>query len=323
MQTGAKKIITLATVAFITVGAYLCANLFTRYVAGKLEVGGREEVRAGAEGVRPQVASRLADYDVIAERNLFNDNPRPPAELAAAAQPATPAAPAEPPKPEPLKLNAALVATAVRSQGASFAVFQEGNVSSIVFAGDPVSPGITLKEIGKDYVLVMRNGSEEKIELFAARPVSAESAQRGPMRPPTRTRPATPPVPGRESAVLTPQSDTIRQVSENAWAIDRSEFDNAIANMTALMQQIRVVPNVTGTGDSVQTDGFKVFSIVPASLFSRIGLQNNDIIKEVNGTPLNSIEQAYEAFSRLQGESSIQLNLLRKGQPLTLAYDVR
>lgn len=320
MQTGAKKIITLATVAFITVGAYLCANLFTRYVAGKLEVGGREEVRAGAEGVRPGVASRLADYDVIAERNLFNDNPRPPVEVAAGAQPA---APAEPPKPEPLKLNAALVATAVRSEGASFAVFQEGNVSSIVFAGDAVSPGITLKEVGKDYVLVMRNGSEEKIELFAARPVSAESAQRGPMRPPTRTRPTTPPVPGRESAVLTPQSDTIRQVSENAWVLDKIEVDNAIANMSSLMTQIRVVPNITGTGDSVQTDGFKIFSISPSSLFSRIGLQNNDIIKEVNGVSLNSIEQAYEAFSRLQGESSIQLNLLRKGQPLTLAYDVR
>jgi general secretion pathway protein C len=322
MQTGAKKIITLATVAFITIGAYLSANLFTRYIAGKLEVGGREEVRAGAEGVRPWVAPRLADYGVIAERNLFNDNPREPGELAAAAQPPVIV---EPPKPEPPKLSATLVATAKRTTGASFAVFQEGNVSNIVFAGDAVAPGVTLKEVGADYVIVMRSGVEENIPLFTSKPASAaDSLLKGVQARQQRTRPPPVPlVPGREPPVQTPQSDTIRQVSENAWVIDRREVDEAVTNMSTLMTQIRVVPNITGTGDSVQTEGFKVFNVAPASLFSKIGLQNNDIIKEVNGVPLNSIEQAYEAFSKLQGESSIQLNLLRKGQPVTFAYDVR
>ncbi|TLN26990.1 hypothetical protein FDZ71_00315, partial [bacterium] len=240
--------------------------------------------------------------------------------------PPQPTISSEPPKPEPIKLGATLTAIATRTQGASFAIFQEGNQSNVVAVGGAVSPGVTLKEIQKDFVIVTLNGQDQKIELFAQKPVSGPGA--APQKPTgARGRPFLGSGPGAaqgQADAAAPQagagSETIRQVSENSWVIDRREFDDAVANKEALMTQIRVAPNLSSDG---QADGFKLFSIRPASIFARIGLQNNDVLKEINGITLNGIDQALEAFVRLQGESSIQVNLIRRGQPQTLNFDIR
>jgi general secretion pathway protein C len=102
--------------------------------------------------------------------------------------------------------------------------------------------------------------------------------------------------------------------------VDRREVEQATANLSQLITQIRVVPNM---GPENQADGFKVFSIRPASLFARIGLRNGDVLKEVNGIPLTGVDQAYQALTGLQGESSIQVNLIRQNEPITLSYEIR
>ena len=66
-----------------------------------------------------------------------------------------------------------------------------------------------------------------------------------------------------------------------------------------------------------------MFSIRPASLFAKIGIRNGDVIKEVNGLVLNGVDQAYQAMTKLQGASSISVNIMRGNNPVTLAYEIR
>ncbi|MBE0616405.1 MAG: general secretion pathway protein GspC, partial [Proteobacteria bacterium] len=101
--------------------------------------------------------------------------------------------------------------------------------------------------------------------------------------------------------------------------IDAREIEQANANMSQLMTQIRVVPNFSDG----QPDGFKVFAIRPGSLFSKIGLQNGDVLKRVNGVDLQGPEQAFEAYQMLKDETSIQIDLVRRNENKTFNYEIR
>ena len=108
-------------------------------------------------------------------------------------------------------------------------------------------------------------------------------------------------------------------MDESSWLIDKREVDQASANMSQLMTQIRVVPNFTDG----QPDGFKVFAIRPGSLFSKIGLQNGDVLKRVNGIDLQGPEQAFEAYQTLKDQTSLQIDLVRRNENRTFSYEIR
>jgi len=88
---------------------------------------------------------------------------------------------------------------------------------------------------------------------------------------------------------------------------------------TLLANQVRVVPNFTDG----QHDGFKVFAIRPGSLFVKIGLQNQDIIKQLNGIKLASVEDPTAALDLLKHSPVIFVDLLRKGKPETIVIEIR
>ena len=69
--------------------------------------------------------------------------------------------------------------------------------------------------------------------------------------------------------------------------------------------------------------GFQIGAIAPGSIFQRIGLQNADTLRAVNGIELTSPERVLEAYTKLRGASHISVRLERRGAPLTLDYQIR
>jgi len=312
MGTGSNKYFILVTALFVALTAHLGARLASQLISANLSVGEHSEATISKKRSRATVAPRLADYRIIENRNLFNANPKPKQPEKTLNEESEEV---ETPSVEPSELNVILTATGVRSQGVSFAIFEVEGTSKLIRVGEEVAEGARLTEVRPDRVYVNNNGRREEIKLFGRE--EEEDTRR---RPPIRSTLRRPRPSRRDVSPDSSTEDTIRQVSDTAWVIDRREVDDAISNMSKLITQIRVVPNLGGDG---QADGFKIFSIRPASIFAKIGLSNGDIVKEINNSQLNSIEQAYEAFSQLQGASSIQVNLVRRNQPLTLSYDIR
>ena len=66
--------------------------------------------------------------------------------------------------------------------------------------------------------------------------------------------------------------------------------------------------------------GFKLFSIHPDSIYSKIGIQNGDVIKRINGNDVNSPGKALEIFSGLRDASGIDIEIERNGNNLQLRY---
>lgn len=114
-------------------------------------------------------------------------------------------------------------------------------------------------------------------------------------------------------------SDSVRKLSETQYLIDESEVESALNNINQLMTQIRVVPNF----QDGQTNGFKVFAIKPNSIFSKVGLQNGDVIQRINDQEITTPDKAFQAFNVLRNEKSLSLEILRRGSQKSLSYEIR
>jgi general secretion pathway protein C len=111
----------------------------------------------------------------------------------------------------------------------------------------------------------------------------------------------------------------IVNVMTNQWVLDRQEIAMALDNLPQLLTKARVVPNF----NAGKPDGFRIFSIVPDSFFSKIGLQNGDVLQRINGVEVKDPENFMKVFQQLKGETSVTLDLVRNNQKQTFAYEIR
>ena len=307
MRDQILKYFWVVTLLFLAAAAFLSARLTSGLLAHQLWVSETASVPAAMQGAEPVSGDRLTDYAAIQNRNLFNAHPKPvevkPPEPTTQV-PDTPTPAAVPLAP----LDVTLVGTALIEGGRSYALIESGNDLKLVREGDEVAPGARLVTVKTDRILVARGATTEEILLYppesAARPAVAAR------RPPPATRPQPTPEPATE---------TVRQVDDSTWLVDSREIEQASENMSQLMTQIRVVPNFTDG----QPDGFKVFAIRPGSLFSKVGLQNGDVLKRINGVELQGPEQAFEAYQALKDETAIQIDLVRRNENKTFNYEIR
>ena len=59
------------------------------------------------------------------------------------------------------------------------------------------------------------------------------------------------------------------------------------------------------------------------SIYTRIGLQNGDIVQQVNSQSLDDPGKFFQLYQGLQNEKTIAIDLIRGGQRQTLNYEIR
>jgi len=101
--------------------------------------------------------------------------------------------------------------------------------------------------------------------------------------------------------------------------VDKSLIDKVLANTTALATSARFVPWIKDGKPS----GFKLYNIRTASIFSKIGLQNADLIKAINGLDMSTPDKALEAYTKLKSASHLTVMVERRGENVTLDYQIR
>ncbi len=111
----------------------------------------------------------------------------------------------------------------------------------------------------------------------------------------------------------------IRPMSDSEYEVPKAEIDKTLSNLNEVAMQARIVPAYKDG----QAQGFKLFSIRPDSLYTKIGIQNGDVIRRINGNDINSPEKALEIYSKLRDASRIDIEIERNGAPLRKTYHVR
>ncbi|HYO52897.1 MAG TPA: type II secretion system protein GspC [Archangium sp.] len=224
---------------------------------------------------------------------------------------------AEPTQPE-LDPNAAPVKSSMRVKllGTLVASDKMWSVSSVqdmsnqrsttYMVGDRIQ-GAEVIEIERERVIIVNNGRKEFID---GQP--GDGAAVAAYTPPPV--PAGPPVQAPNT-----MGNGIRAVSENDYEVPRTEIDRTLANLNDVAMQARIVPAFKDG----QAQGFKLFSIRPDSIYSKIGVQNGDVIKRINGFELNSPEKALEVYTKLKEASRIEIELERNGSSIRKNYTIR
>jgi hypothetical protein len=67
------------------------------------------------------------------------------------------------------------------------------------------------------------------------------------------------------------------------------------------------------------------FTVTDPRLAARVGVEPGDIIRRVNGQPVNGMEQAVQVVSQTRGapQSTIRVEIERRGQPMTFTYRLK
>lgn len=108
-------------------------------------------------------------------------------------------------------------------------------------------------------------------------------------------------------------------LGDSEFIVEEGELDKALENLPLLLTQARAVPFFK-EGRAV---GLRLFAIKNGSLFERIGLQNGDVLKAINGSSLADLSQAMQLFQKLKDERTITVVMERNLVEKELKYHIK
>lgn len=288
-------------------------------------------VEAGA-GATPTAASAPARRrgaragEPILQRNIFDsttgpipwDDPPPPPEPPPVDQPLVDPGDltvAHPPCDGSLRLVGAYVRHGEPEQ--SFAAIINATGTSLLYR-----VGMSLDErpvmaIERHRVVLNAAGTLCDLTMFGPPPGTAVAAAPAPApvvvaEPP----PASAETGGVEAAEL---DANIHQVSDTSYTINRSLVDRLLANQAALMSAARVIPHE----EDGRTVGMKIYGIRRSSLLGRLGVQNGDMLRTINGFDLTDPNAILQAYTQLRAADHLTLQIVRRGTPVSMDYQVQ
>jgi general secretion pathway protein C len=99
---------------------------------------------------------------------------------------------------------------------------------------------------------------------------------------------------------------------------DRATVTGAILRARDIISNLKASPY---SEDGKKT-GIAITEFNEHGILKEIGIKQGDIIKTVNGFTLNSPYQIFNAYRRSKDEDVLKVEIIRKGNPLTLTYRV-
>ena len=288
---------------FIAGAAWLVAHVSGIVIRDRLTT---YPMPASAKSTLSQGVEKSEPYDryaPITERNIFN-----PAEKDLKLFPLVDKQPggneaagaSESVKPS-LSGSYKLVGTIIGPEANSWAILQQGadRKQRILRIHGNIDGG-KIVQISRNRILIQREGKEEV--LFFNEEEARPRPGGSPLPPPA-------PVAG----------EVVKKLPANRYVVNREDVSSAVGNINQFMTQARIKPNFVGG----RPNGFSVSEIQGGSLMEKLGLQNNDVVKRVNGQAIDKPEDIFQAYSQLQRDANIELEIERGGRREVLRYEIR
>lgn len=214
------------------------------------------------------------------------------------------APPAPPPPPIEAARKVALLGSVFGNDGGLFAAFEDvtSKEQQLYRLGEEVPNVGTLATIERGRVLFRNGASEEWLALAAVQQLQ-EAAQVTASPLPTRAQ----------------KTSVQAQTLPSRRVLDRREVTDALNNPTRLMTQAQAVPYLTDG----KLDGFRLYSVLPAGFFDKIGLRTNDLVQQINGMELRDPGSLLSLLQQLRTENTVRVDIVRDSQRQSLTYEIR
>lgn len=307
MEALVKKYFWLINLAFLFVGAWLLAGTINVVVAHKLRSLPALPEKAKKSRTIVKTQRKNDNNHVIVDRNYFESAMAVPVETTEDGPSLDESSAAELDGVEST-MRASLVGTIVANKPEwSMAMITDltSSETGIYRNRDTLMEEATIVAIHARRVIVKRNGVHEYLEL---------QEKGAPKKPKISSRKS----PRSRKSGKDALGEGVKKVGEDSWVIDRNEIDKTLANLNSIAMQARIVPSFKN-GES---NGFKLFAIRPGSVYSKLGIQNGDIIHKINGFAINSPDKALEIYQKLKSARSVEIELTRRGKGKKLNYRI-
>ena len=178
---------------------------------------------------------------------------------------------------------------------------------------DPVTIYV---ELARNVIVRWHVDTDARTAWFSPRVQPYTPPPLAPLTPPAAVDPfATP----RTPDPVDPLVASIERVDDTHARVPRATVDKIIQDPMTVARGARVVPSFQN-GVAM---GFKLYAIRPSSVFARLGFENGDTLMAVNGMVLTSADKALEAYTKLRSADHFEIELQRRGRPITLTVDIR
>lgn len=172
-----------------------------------------------------------------------------------------------------------------------------------------------LEEIRRDRIIFSRGGRREYLEL----------EQKDLVRSSRKKRSSNSSEPVKKGVAPIARGPALKAYREEGFERDNGKmvmtdtFKQRLLgpDFTKVLQDAKATPNMVDG----QIKGFRLTRIREDSIYQKAGLQNDDVVMEINGVPLNNAASAIRLLQGLRNESEIEVIVDRSGSqfPMTLS----
>jgi type II secretion system protein C len=300
--------------------SFLCASIVSTVLAkiflpDVAAPGARGGPGGAVFNVPPPTASLSQQaLDLILKRNIFNSE-----------GPADAGTAQKPDENQPLTAEAVKTDLPIKLLGTIYggdpysgiAIVENTGKRTInsFMVGDSLARDASVKEVRRERIIIDRNGRLEYADVERPEPPKNRRERK-------TARPAA--VAGISPIATEPPPPTFKEEG-----FERKGNDISMAqayrqkllttDFTKVLQDAKASPNMVGG----ELKGFVLTRIRKDSIYEKAGLQNNDIVEEVNGVPLTDVAQAIKLLNSLRNESRIDVRVNRGGTTTTLNMNVQ
>ncbi|MBU1170453.1 MAG: PDZ domain-containing protein [Proteobacteria bacterium] len=291
----AERYFTLINIILITVFVAISTGTFYKVITQSMVI---QDVQSSKKVTRKSMnpgtfkKQSLASYSQVARRNLFK------VDSDDASKSSTDELKLE--DMEKTELQLTLWGTIAGGDTFAWAIIEEKKTreQALYKVGDTIQDGV-LTHVLRNKVVLNVNGKDQILE------VDDDGRQ--------STGPRRSPGPMRDFA------DQGGDGPANKITVEREMIDESLKDLNNLMKDVRIRPHFKDG----EADGLIISGIRGDSVFKKLGLRNGDIILGVDGSKIESVDDAMKLYGGLKNMENMKVEIKRRGQVQTLDFDIK
>lgn len=161
--------------------------------------------------------------------------------------------------------------------------------------------GYTVKQIAEHSAILSKNGFNLKVEI-------GESIKDA-----------------KQKYIKKTQNENIPNSSESTKSnrkitklISRTDFERKISDKE-ILADARMGPDLVNG----KIEGYKIYQVAANHIFYQLGARSGDIVRRVNGMPLNDTQKLLEIWSHIKNSEKINIDLERKNEIISYEFQIR
>lgn len=189
--------------------------------------------------------------------------------------------------------NIELKAVYAQSEYIGWIILEDKNNKTYILENDEKFRGYILRSLYKNYVVFEKNNKKYRLKI-------KENSN------------------NLKYSITNEKTNENIEVNNDVVKVKRAYLNDYISDFEKIWKDIKI-KDARKNGKII---GFKVLSIKKGSVFMKLGLEKDDIIKSINNKKLNSYNDAFAIYKKINDIDYLEIEVLRNQEIVELSYEI-